>query len=89
MRKYPDNIRSVVLDTVYPPQVYSFREIPMNAQMALKLFFQRCTANDKCNAAFPNVENVFFELVDKYNAHPIMVTGTDLSSGEQFQVLIS
>lgn len=79
MRDYPEGLRSVVLDSAYPPQVDGYNEQAVNAGRAFGLLFADCAANAACNAAYPDLENVFYETVDKLNANPVLV---DLGEGE-------
>lgn len=80
MRDHPQGIRSVVLDSVYPPQVNLHTEMPANADRALNRLFTGCADNASCNARYPDLERVFYELVDQLNANPATV-GVSTSSG--------
>ncbi len=71
MRLYPADLRSVVLDSVLPPQVISFPSIPPAAQRAFDILFHRCAVDSHCNATYPNLQTVFYQLVDDLNHKPI------------------
>lgn len=81
MREYPEGIRSVILDSVYPPQVNLYTEMPANADRAFTTLFNGCTAKPACNAAYPDLETVFYDLVDRLNAAPVTVAMRDPRSG--------
>jgi|GEM_PF-470767 len=80
MRDQPAGLRSVVLDSVYPTQVNLHTEMPANADRALNRLFTGCAQNPNCNARYPDLERVFYELVDQLNAGPVTV-GVNTSSG--------
>lgn len=70
MRDYPQGIRSVILDSSYPPQADLYGEMLPNADRAFNALFAGCAADPACNAAYPDLERVFFELVDRLNDTP-------------------
>ncbi len=73
MRDFPDGIRSVVLDSTYPLQVNLFAEVPANATRAFNVFFDSCAADAACSSAYPDLETVFFDLVQELNDTPVNV----------------
>lgn len=73
MRDYPEGIRSAVLDSAYPPQVNLYTEMPANANRAFTTLFRGCATDPACNAAYPDLERVFYDLVDQLNATPATV----------------
>ncbi len=70
-------IRSVILDSVYPPQVNGFTDFGRNADRAFNLLFDRCAGNKACNNAYPDLRNRFYQLIDVLNAEPITVVVFD------------
>jgi pimeloyl-ACP methyl ester carboxylesterase len=73
MRDYPDAVRSAVLDSAYPLQINLYTALAPNAERAFNAFFQRCASDGTCNAAYPNLGTVFYQLVDRLNADPVEV----------------
>jgi pimeloyl-ACP methyl ester carboxylesterase len=73
MRDYPGAVRSAVLDSVYPPQVNLYTALAPNADRAFNVFFDRCLADPACNASYPDLRTVFYQLVDQLNAQPVVV----------------
>ncbi len=71
MRLYPADLRSVVLNSVLPPQVNAFTSIPRAAARAFDVLFQRCAADRSCNATYPHLQAVFYQLVAGLNTTPI------------------
>ena len=86
MRDFPQGIRSVVIDSVYPPQVDLFASIPANAERAFDVLFAACAADSKCDADYPELRDTFFDLVRQINDKPITFP-VKLNSGESYPAL--
>jgi pimeloyl-ACP methyl ester carboxylesterase len=65
MRRHPERIRSVVLDAVAGPDLVLYRDMPRDGQRSLDLLFERCAADEACNANFPNVRAEYEELLTR------------------------
>ncbi len=89
MRDYPQGIRCVILDSTYPLQVSLYAEAPANFDRALTVFFDGCAADPACCEAYPDLEAVFYELVDQLNASPVTFPVTQPLSGETYDVLMN
>ncbi|HQF69716.1 MAG TPA: alpha/beta hydrolase [Promineifilum sp.] len=76
MRRFPERVRSVVLDSVVGPELVLFLQMPQDGQRALDLLFDRCAADDACNEAFPNFR-AEYEAVLARLATPQPVTVAD------------
>ncbi len=92
MRDHPAGIRSVVLDSVFPPQSDGYIERLPDFDQALRAVFAACAANPRCRAAYPDLERVFYDVVKRMNARPVSIsihvfpyhlqlTGDDLIAG--------
>ena len=88
MRLNPGHIRSVILDGVVPPQINFLIEIPQTTQRAFTYFFQACTEDPTCNQAYPNLRQVFYDLVQKFDQEPVHVPMTDPESGITYQAVV-
>jgi pimeloyl-ACP methyl ester carboxylesterase len=73
-RQFPDHVRSIILDGVAPPNWTLGPTIAENAQRALDMLFDRCSANAECQAAFPDLETEFEDLLQQVSDHPIQVS---------------
>jgi pimeloyl-ACP methyl ester carboxylesterase len=76
MRLYPADLRSVVLDSVLPPQVNFFTSIPQAAVRAFDVLFQGCAADPSCKTSYPHLQAVFYQLVADLNTTPITFQAT-------------
>lgn len=86
MRDHPEGIRSVILDSVYPPAVDGLSTIPPNTERVFSKLFDDCAADPVCRAAFPHLEADFYQLLERANDKPITVTVSHPDSGEQLRL---
>ncbi len=89
MRDRPEGIRSVVLDSVYPPDADLYLEGPQNARRAFDRLFASCAENEVCREAYPDLETVFFDTVGQLNAAPVSSTVTDTLTGEVYPAVLT
>ncbi|MBX7173343.1 MAG: alpha/beta hydrolase [Pyrinomonadaceae bacterium] len=86
MRDFPNGIRTVVLESTMPLEI-NYDELGVTEIVrSLDLFFGKCAQNPDCNAAFPNLEPKFYDLVKKTNVEPIVISVKDQKSGENFNL---
>jgi pimeloyl-ACP methyl ester carboxylesterase len=88
MREYPQGIRSVVLDSTRPLQINE-SQTPADAERAFQTLFRGCAADPTCNAAYPDLERVFYDLVKQLNTKPVTLPGVDPFTGRTYDVLIN
>jgi pimeloyl-ACP methyl ester carboxylesterase len=53
------------------------------------VFFAGCAADADCNAAYPNLEQLFADLVAGLNAEPIIIGVFNPADGQQYDALIN
>lgn len=83
MRYRPETIRSVLLDSVYSPQLRSFNVTAIESyNRALNVMFADCAADPACNAAFPDLGASFDTLVARLNANPVQLPLVNPDTGE-------
>jgi pimeloyl-ACP methyl ester carboxylesterase len=70
MRDYPKGIRSVILDSTYPPQVDRLAETEVNFYQLLKKVFDDCHNDPDCQAAYPTLEHDFLAGLETLNNTP-------------------
>ncbi len=89
MRDYPQGIRSVVLESTMPPEI-NYDEVGVDGIVsALNQLFNNCKADSECLAAYPNLENEFYETVAKLNKEPVIANVKDAKSGASFDVKLN
>ena len=87
MRDHPRGLRSVVLDSVLPPEVQHPGSDPVGVQAALKTLFKECAADAGCNKAYPDLEAAFNEVAGRLRAAPAQVEVTT-EKGERVKVTV-
>lgn len=70
MRDHPAGVRSVVLDSAYPPVVDAYEEAAVNTTRAFRRLFDDCAAGPACAAAYPTLEQDFYAMVDRLDRKP-------------------
>lgn len=76
IRDYPEGVRSIILDSVYPPQINYYSEYAGNAVRAFDAVFAGCHADEGCNRRHPHLETTFYQVVDALNREPETFTFT-------------
>jgi pimeloyl-ACP methyl ester carboxylesterase len=71
LRDAPDGIRSVILDSVYPPQVERMVGLGPNFARALHEVFRSCRAQPACASQYPDLEGIFYQAIAQLNATPL------------------
>lgn len=74
LRRYPNRVRTMVLDGVVPPDLALGPRIPIDAQRALDALFDRCANEAACQKAFPQLRESFAQLRTRLQEAPLEVT---------------
>ena len=77
MRDYPTGIRSVVIDSVYPPQVDAYEEQPTRIGEAILSMVEACEADTECQNAYPTLRASLLFMVETLNEEPVTVEVVD------------
>lgn len=88
MRDYPTTIRSAILDSTYPPQVNLYTTWARHAERAFDVLFDGCAADAACNAAYPDLRSVFYQLAAQLEASPAPVDAYNSGQGNTVTVLV-
>lgn len=76
-RRYPQAVRSIVLDSPVPNSLALGQDHARNLETALKAQFDICRAQTECAKRFPNPYEQLIALRDKLQAQPIAVQVPD------------
>jgi pimeloyl-ACP methyl ester carboxylesterase len=68
LRRYPEHVRSVVLDGVVPPPLALGPDVAREAQRALEQILARCAADAQCGARFAGLPQLFAEVLTRLDA---------------------
>lgn len=69
-RDYPQAVRALILDAVYPPQVNGLDEQVVHGYNALEALFEACAADADCQRAYPDLRGTFLDMIERLNANP-------------------
>ena len=89
VRDYPAGLRSVILDSTYPPSANIVTETPGNLARAMDVFFAACAADAACDEAYPNLRQAFFDLVAATNEEPITVSVFHAFNGQRYEARLA
>ena len=89
MRLYPQGIRSVVLDSVVEPQSDNFSDPMRSMKRSFDTLFQGCAADTACNKAYPHLDQTFYALVTRLNAHPVSFRVTSTDTHKSYAALLN
>ena len=89
MRDHPEVIRSAVIESVWPLEISFFVEATTSVPNAILRLIHACAADDACNTAYPNLEQVFFETIDQLNAEPVPITVSNPLDGQTYDALLT
>jgi pimeloyl-ACP methyl ester carboxylesterase len=81
-------LRSVILDGVMRSDVDFNLATPYSISQALRNLFADCARDPQCNQAYPDLERVLLELLDRLNQTPVPATLTVASTQEQVPTAI-
>ena len=81
MRNHPEIVRSAILDSVMPVETNWLTEFPNISEYTLTTLFTACKADPDCNKAYPDIETVFWELVQELDTNPVTLTTSTYPTG--------
>ena len=87
LRDHPEGIRSVVLDSVSPPNKNIAEDWWSAPASSFEAIFAACAAQPACAAAYPNLEAAFIATVNGLDESPVVVETTD-AAGQPLTVNI-
>ena len=89
MRDYPEIVRTATIDSVLPPNRSFFIDTATTVTESLTRLIAACTADEACNAAYPNLQQVLFDVIDELNANPVSLTITNPATGESYDTYLT
>jgi pimeloyl-ACP methyl ester carboxylesterase len=89
MRDYPEGIRSVVINSVLPLEKSFSVEASTATANAIMRMLNACASDAACHNAYPDLQNVLFEVVERLNAEPIPITVTNPLDSQTYPALLS
>ncbi len=82
MRDFPGDIRGVILDSVYPPQIRFLEDDAWRTDRAFRLIFDACRLDRRCHHWYPDLAGRLERLIARLDATPLQMDRTDPSNGK-------
>ncbi len=73
MRQYPDDIRSVILDSVIPPEAQFLEGDAAVTDRAFRMVFDACAQEGPCRIRYPDLGARLTALVQRLDAEPLIL----------------
>jgi pimeloyl-ACP methyl ester carboxylesterase len=80
LRRFPQRVRTMVLDGAVPPQVLLGPDLALDAQRSLDAILERCEKDPGCQQRFPGITAEFKALAQKL-ATPVSLTFPEPATG--------
>ena len=87
LRDQPEGIRSAIIDGPMSPEINQAVNGLQIANHVLAAVFQSCADDTTCQAAYPDLEAVFYETLARLRNEPVTVTVQD-EAGQSYEVTI-
>lgn len=85
---HPEGVRSMVLDSPYPPQAHP-DDSEIGHLNALSAIFAACRSDAKCNAAYPNLRDRFIGMVQALDKTPFKTKNSTIVGRDLFRLVNS
>jgi len=89
LRRYPDNVRSIIVDGVLPPQVSLPLTVAQSSDRAKNKLFELCDNDPACKKRFPDLESQLNGLLEKAKTGELRHQGTNPITGEAVDFKLS
>ena len=88
LRTQPEGVRSVVLDSTYPPEVDATAEFPDRTWAAFGHLFEACRSDPHCAQDAPNLASRFWALARQLDAAPLRFRAAEALQGRPIDVAL-
>jgi len=82
LRRYPNRVRSIVLDGVVPVDLALGPDVALQAQRALDALFERCSRDADCAKRYPDLRRSWTALRERLQHQPLEVDLPDPLTAE-------
>jgi pimeloyl-ACP methyl ester carboxylesterase len=83
VRRFPEQVRAVILDGVVPPELALGPDVAVFAQRALDKIFERCAQDTACGARFIDLPERFTALLQQLATEPFRAPTTEPSDAAE------
>ncbi|MFJ9813446.1 alpha/beta fold hydrolase [Streptomyces sp. NPDC101158] len=86
LRRHPQGIRSVAIDSVAPPKVVNLPWTWDSAAEGIGAIFAACEAQPRCKSRYPHLRRTLDEQVRRLEAHPLTLMAQPPAGGDPVKV---
>ncbi len=86
LRRYPDQVRSIVLDSIVPPELLLGSEHSINLDQTMENILTDCLNDNSCAKYFPAVKTQLQQLITKARAKPQILVVDDPLTGDPIEL---
>ncbi|MEU9148915.1 alpha/beta hydrolase [Streptomyces sp. NPDC048349] len=88
LRRHPEGIRALAIDSVAPPQTATLPWTWSSAAEGIGAIFEACAAQPACKDRYPDLPRTLTEQVRKLEAQPLTLTVTPPGGGSLVKVVL-
>ncbi|MFF5130202.1 alpha/beta fold hydrolase [Streptomyces syringium] len=88
LRKHPQGIRAVALDSATAPQIVTLPWGWSSAREGIENVLKACAAEPRCKSRYPNLRRTLTEQVRKLEAHPLRLKARPPGGGDPVKVVL-
>ena len=88
MRDHPEGIRSVILDSTYPPEVDGVASFLPGASRSFTELFDACASDPRCSSTYGDLEALLYSAVESLNTDPAEMWVIDFLTFEGYPALL-
>jgi pimeloyl-ACP methyl ester carboxylesterase len=77
LRDWSDGVRSIILDSAYPPEADYYTTYASNVAGGLTALFDECNSEPTCVTRYGDLGKMFFETFNQLEAEPQIITYSD------------
>ena len=77
LRDWSEGVRSIILDSAYPPEADYYTTYATHVARALTTVFEECNSDPACVERYSDLERVFTETVDQLDAESEIIVYAD------------
>lgn len=70
LRQHEDQVRTLTLEGIVPPEYRMMLEFPHTIQSSVTQIMDRCAADEACHKDFPDLKKEFAEILDRLEKSP-------------------
>ncbi|MCC3773269.1 alpha/beta fold hydrolase [Streptomyces sp. UNOB3_S3] len=88
LRRHPQGIRAVAIDSVTPPQIATLPWTWSSAREGIENLLKACAAEPRCGSRYPDLRHTLAEQVRRLEAQPLTLNARPPRGGDPVKVVL-